>query len=215
MKPVNFAQNSTIVLAVGWVLSSVVIVLAILAWAQGISWQFGSLNSYQLFPLFGLIAFGLMWSHYIVSAVRQLLAVDAGITKRYYELTSWLVLVALLLHPGLLIWQLFSDGLGLPPGSYMHNYVAPGLRWAALLGTVCLGVFIVYELGRHLRLSKIQPYLQYASDAAMVGIFAHSLRLGSSLQRGWIRGVWLIYAVTFGVSLVYTYWHRFQARSAK
>ena len=58
-----------------------------------------------------------MWAHYIVSATRQQLGIDKRVLHTYIEVTGWLVLILIILHPGLLEWQLFHDGLGLPPGS--------------------------------------------------------------------------------------------------
>jgi hypothetical protein len=198
-------QNQRLLQTAAWALSALTVTLGFIAWGQQRSWQFGSLSTYTLFPLFGLLAFGLMWSHYVVAAVRKYLALDKKVLKTYIETTSLGVLAMILLHPGLLIWQLWRDGFGLPPGSYITNYVAPGLGWVALLGTVSLLVFIAYELRRVFEDRPWWKYIQYASDAAMLAIFYHSLRLGSTLQNDWLRGVWYIYAASFLLVLIYLY----------
>src|SRR3989344_5422163 len=89
-----------------WGLSFAAIALAILAWGQTYEWDVIGISTYLLFPLFGLLAFSLMWSHYIASALRQYLKIDKSALHNYLEITSLLVLVFILLHPGLLTWQL-------------------------------------------------------------------------------------------------------------
>lgn len=195
-----------------WALSVLVVVVAFIAWGQGIRWKFAGLSSYRLFPLFGLLAFSLMWAHYVVAAVRQYLDIGRDKVARYFEITSLMVLVAILAHPGILWWQLWRDGFGLPPSSYIDNYVAPGLAWVAALGTISLVVFLVYEFRRFYEGRKWWRIVQYASDVAILAIVYHSFRLGSNLQRGWFKTVWLFYAVSLILALVYIYWLKVQKR---
>lgn len=195
---------------IAWLLSLVVLVLAFIAWGQGQKWNFSELSTYQLFPIFGLTAFSLMWAHYIVSASRQYLNVDKAATKQYFEITSFVVLAAIALHPGLLWWQLWRDGFGFPPGSYLNHYVDPGLKWVAVLGTVSLLVFLAYELRRWFGQKPWWRYSQYASDIAMLAIFYHGLRLGGQLQSGWFHTVWLVYGVTLVGALFYQYASKLQ-----
>lgn len=194
---------------VAWALSVMVTVLAVVAWGQGFGWHFSRLGSYRFFPLFGLLAFSLMWAHYVMSALRQFSEVDKQDLHTYFEATSLVVLLALVLHPGLLVWQLWRDGLGLPPDSYVRNYVAPALRWASLLGTVSIFMFLAYELRRWFADKVWWRLVEYATDAAIVAIFIHSLKLGSQVQEGWFRIVWLFYGVTLAIALGYIYWRRF------
>jgi glucan phosphoethanolaminetransferase (alkaline phosphatase superfamily) len=190
--------------ATAWGLSLVVILLAFIAWGQSFAWQFNRLSTYRLFPLFGLLAFSLMWSHYIVSVIRTHHKTPKENTKAYFEITSLMVLVCILLHPALLVWQLWRDGYGLPPESY-KAYVAPGLVWVVLLGTISWFAFLAYEFHREYGSRDWWRYIQYASDAAMVAILYHSLRLGSTLQRGWFHYVWLFYGLSLFGSLLYLY----------
>lgn len=177
---------------------------SVVAWGESMRWKFGHLSSYRLFPLLGLLAFSIMWSHYIVSSLRRYYKFEAGVTAQYFEWTSYATLVAIFLHPGLLIWQLWRDGQGLPPGSFWQ-YVAPSLRWLTVVGSVSFLVFIAYEFRRKYKERTWWRYVQYASDAAMLGIFYHGLQLGSNLQAGWFRFIWLLFGITLIGSLVYTY----------
>lgn len=195
--------------ASAWTLTSIVIALAVYVWGHGFGWRWSSLNSYQLFPVLGLIAFSTMWSHYIASVIRQILGVEKGALHTYFEATSLIVLAAILMHPGLLWYQLWRDGFGLPPGSYLHHYVAPSLRWAAILGTVSLFVFLAYEFRRKFKGRPWWRFVAYASDLAMLAILVHSLKLGTNVQSGWFRMIWYFYGVTLVVSLAYIYYKRF------
>lgn len=193
-----------------WSLSSVVTAVALLAWLQSIDWNISGISTYELFPLFGLLAFSIMWSHYIVSVVREYLKIDKEQLKTYIEVTSFVVLVAIFLHPGLLVWQLWRDGFGLPPESYIQNYVSPSLRWAAVLGTVSLFVFFAYELRRRYSAKTWWKYIFHATNLAMVAVFIHSLKLGTNLQSGWLQVIWYFYGLTLFSALGYIYWQRYK-----
>lgn len=151
-----------------------------------------------------------MWSHYIVSAKRTYLKIPKEVTTKYFSYTSLAVLISILLHPGILIWRLWRDGFGLPPNSYLSNYVAVGSRWAALFGTFAWFIFLAYEFHRKFRSRSWWKYVEYGSDAAMIAIFFHALELGRNLQAGWFRKVWIFYGITYVLALIYirTYKHR-------
>ena len=193
-----------------WVLGAAVTVLAFIAWGQAFDWKFSTLTAYGLFPLFGLLAFSLMWTHYIIGAARRMVGVDKSVVKNYFQVTGWVVLLLICLHPGLLWFQLWRDGFGFPPQSYLNNYVAPSLRWAAMLGTASLLMFLAYEFKRWFSKKKWWPIIEYGNAAAMLAILVHSLNLGSTLQTGWLRNLWMFYGVTFVVSLMYIYYESWQ-----
>ena len=189
-----------------WSLAFTVSALAFISWGSDNGWQLRGLSVYQVFPLLGLLAFSIMWSHYISGTIRQLLGLEFSVLSRYFRLTSYAVLYLLLLHPGLLIYQRFRDGYGLPPGSY-QSYVAPAMSWLTLLGTVCLLAFLAFEFHRLYRQRSWWHYVTKAGDLAMLGIFYHGLRLGSQLsQSGWYQTVWWFYGLSLIVVLVRKYY---------
>ncbi|MGC1177068.1 MAG: hypothetical protein WA843_03270, partial [Candidatus Saccharimonadales bacterium] len=115
------------------------------------------------------------------------------------------VLIFICLHPSLLIYQRFRDGYGLPPHSY-ESYVAPGLGWVTLLGSISWLIFIAYEFRRKFGQRSWWHYVEKAGDVAMLAIFYHSLRLGSQLQPGsWLRVIWWFYGLTLVAVLIYNY----------
>lgn len=176
-----------------WSLLSLVILAAFINWGHDQNWNLTSVGSYQLFPLLGLLAFSIMWSHYVSGFVRQMLKLPRKTLQTYFSTTSYVVLTLLFLHPGVIIYQRFRDGYGLPPGSY-ESYVRPGLGWVTLLGTVCFFVFMSFELRRRFGKKSWWKYVLMANDAAMLAIVYHGLRIGSNLIQGWFKGLWFFYA---------------------
>jgi len=205
-------QDAFICRLIAWGLSLTVAALAFIAWGQDNLWAFGHLSTYQIFPVLGLTAWSLMWSHYMAGTVRQLMGLDYEVLKSYFRWTSLVVLVLICLHPGLLIFQRFRDGHGLPPGSY-ESYVAPGLGWITLLGTASLLVFLAYELHRWFSDRAWWHWMARAGDIAMLAIFYHSLRLGSQLShQGWFLTLWWFYGLTLIVVLVRNQYLRITAK---
>jgi hypothetical protein len=131
---------------------------------------------------------------------------------QYFRVTGWVVLVLIVLHPGLLIYQRFRDGFGLPPGSY-QSYVAPSMAWLTLLGTACLLIFLAFELRRRYGERSWWHFVAEAGDFAMLGIFYHGLQLGSQIH-GWYRTVWWFYGITLVAILLYSYWQKYSPKKS-
>jgi hypothetical protein len=193
-----------------WGLAALVSIVAFIAWGDSNSWT-SHPSTYQIFPLLGLWAFGLMWAHYVVGSLRGPLDISGDSLKPYYRYTGYAVLALICLHPGLLVYQLFRDGAGLPPGSYEH-YVRPGLGWVTLLGTVSLLIFLAFEFHRVFGKKPWWHYVVDLSDAAMLAIVYHGLRLGSQLQMGWYKYVWYVYALALVIVLANKYIERFSSK---
>jgi len=192
-----------------WGTSAVSVAFAFIAWGQSFAWDFSFLSLYMLFPLFGLVAFSLMWSHYVTAALRQYYKLGKEVTKSYFEATSALVLAAILLHPGLLGYQLWRDGMGLPPASEL-NYLPNSKDFYILIAMLSLFIFLGYELRRWFEERSWWKYLQYASDIAIILIYIHGVNVGTRLQQGWFRAVWAFYGLTLAASLTYIYLNKRQ-----
>jgi hypothetical protein len=187
--------------------------LAFIAWGQDNSWQLFGISTYQLFPVFGLLAFSIMWSQYVIEGVKNYLDQPHAI-DRYFSVTGWLVLFAILLHPGLLIAQRYHDGYGLPPGSYV-TYVAPMQRWIVILGSVSLLMFLAFELKRFYRDKPWWQYILFLNDVAIVAIFYHGLRLGQDIGHHWFQIVWYLYGLVLVPVFAYRYVRKYQQRQAR
>lgn len=192
-----------------WLLTSVVSIIAISVWGHSFGWQLQAINAYQFFPVLGLLGFSIMWSHYMAGEMKRSF-LKADLTK-YFRYTGYAVLLAIVLHPGILIYQRFRDGYGLPPGSY-KTYVAPSMAWLTLLGSISLLAFLAFELHRFFGKKSWWVYVVAAGDLAMIGIFIHSLNLGSQLQGGWFRYVWIFYGVTLILAIAHKYYLMSQSK---
>jgi hypothetical protein len=183
-----------------------VLILAVTVWETTHSWQPSGLSIYQIFPIFGLVAFSSMWVQYAAVCVAQYYGLKFDYFNVFYKVSGWTVLVAIVMHPGLLSYQLWRDGFGLPPGSVLQHYVAPELGWVALLGVVSLLIFLAYEF---YRLFGNKPWWRlelWASELAMVAIFYHALRLGGETQIEWFRVIWFFYGITLVAMLGCIHW---------
>lgn len=211
--PTALGRRSLICQVAAWSLSLVVSAVAIFVWGHDNGWQLLPFNPYQLFPVLGLLAWSLMWTHYVMGAIREMLGLERKVLARYFRWTGYVVLVAICLHPGLLIYQRFRDGFGLPPSSY-ESYVAHGLGWVTLVGTASLFVFLAFEFHRVFGQRLWWHYVVDASDLAMIGIFYHSLRLGTQLMtNAWFRDLWWFYGLSLAVVLIRKYLLRYQQRN--
>ncbi len=182
-----------------WGLFALVVVVSFLGWADLRDWQFDSLTALALFPLLGLLAWSIMWTHYAVGGVR--LFSPAPENKLYSKITSIIVLVCLLLHPGLLAWSQW-DTTGILPAESYYNYVGPSLRGVVILGSVSLVIFLSFEvfelLRKHPLVKRNWKWISLSQMIAMILIFIHALRLGQNLQSGWFQLWW----IALGVLLV-------------
>lgn len=185
---------------IAWALGGVVSALALLAWGNGLGWQLSALTPYSLFPLFGLLAFSLMWTHYILLALR--VYTDAPGVPLYAAVTQRIVLFSLFAHPGILVFMLYRDGFGLPPGSYTA-YVGDRLVGYALLGTVAWLAFIAYEFKRWFTERPWWRWVLAANAVAMIAIIIHALHLGGDLQSGWYRTTWYVYEALLLLAYAY------------
>lgn len=198
-------QRSTLSIATG-VLTVLILGVSFFAWFQGLH---GDMGKYDLFPLLGLWAFGLMWMHYISGSLKRYLgpADDTAVLKRYFHITSVCVLALILLHPALLYTGLFQDGFGLPPVSAWQAYGTTAARAGLILGSVSLTAFLLFELGRWFRDKKWWKYIEYANYVAMLMIFVHALLLGGELFPGWFRFAWIIIGWILVMSIIYNHWY--------
>ena len=194
---------------IAWLLGSFVTLTAILAWASTVLvdrffdfFNTGDKILYDLFPLFGILAFSLMWTHYILYALRIYSDYDKKILKKYQKITELMVLVSILLHPGLIITQLYIDGFGLPPASYKSFVGASGVGFV-LLGTIAWCAFILYEFKNKYQKYNWWKYVSLANVFAMLLILRHSIKLGTIVNDGWYSIIWTLYSISLVATYIY------------
>lgn len=182
-----------------WLLTVLVIALAFFVWGP----TSDKLTLYGLFPLLGLLAFSLMWVHYITGAIRRIVGVPKEALAFHFQLTGYLVLISILAHPSLFYLQLYIDGLGLPYESVYKVYTALTDRLAVLAGIIALLTFLSFELYRFFREKAWWKYVEWANIAAMVLILWHGFTLGGELRQPWFEIIWVVYAITFAMAVTY------------
>ena len=164
------------------------------AWSRGVDLDSGNVTIYQLFPLFGLIAWITMAGHYYLGTMR-ILYPELKKPKGYKTATGYLVLGSLLLHPGLLAFEQSRNGQGLPPTSF-YNYVGDGLKLAVMLGSISLIIFLSFEVFERIKTKKvIKNYwtaISISQSIAMTLVWVHALRLGGNLGEGWFQFLWIV-----------------------
>lgn len=189
------------------IISLILLVLPVIAWAQVYEAQLKNPDIYTVYPLFGLVAFTMMFGHVLTATLARLVHVELVEFKAYYRATGLVVLACLLLHPGLFVWQLHRDGYGLPPFSYLE-FVGPDQRIFVLMSSIAFVIFLLFELKRWFGGRSWWHIVERSSDAAMILIFFHALFLSTQTQLAWFRVVWVVYGILLGSCLVYAYLQR-------
>jgi len=184
-----------IIITVGWVavLYPLWVRLSTLAWAPANILP-------NLFPLFGLAAFSLLWLHAVSGPFEPWMRKHINFDL-YVQRTAWLILVCIIAHPLLLLASLnFSiTNLFIVYGS---TFIVVGIAGWVLL--------ISYDIIKPLRKSypffaKHWTLVLAISNIGFLLTFVHSIFLGSDLQTGFLRVVWIFYGITAFFSIVYTY----------
>ena len=194
-----------------WSGALLLVAVAVLRWAQ-VRLGDGEVGPYELFPLLGLIAWSLMWTHYTVGPVQRWLKAKDGSLKTFFSITGWIVLAFILLHPTIFVFTLYEDGLGIPPASYVAVYPAALELFAIALGYLALCAFLAYEFHRRYKDRKWWRFVEYANVAAMFAIFYHALTLGGEIS-GWFLIVWIVYGITLAAAIAYNYYYKKQEKS--
>jgi hypothetical protein len=180
-----------------WTILIISVLIPLIVWGGTIAWNISTLTPYQWFPLFGLLAWMIMWTHYINGAIRIKFA-DLKKPKYYEKITAYVVLASLLLHPGLLAYAQWRNDAGIPPQSFI-DYVGKELRLAVVLGSIALTIFLSFEVFNRIKSNQIiKNYwivISISQSIAMTLIFVHGLQLGSNLSVGWFVYVWLFYGL--------------------
>ena len=163
------------------------------------NWSLDSSFVLNLFPLFGILAFTLLWLH-VISGVfepwlRQYIDFD-----RFVQNTSLLIFVSIILHPLLLLIPVgFNFTLIFTYGKF---YI-----WLAIIGWLLL---ITYDIGKFLK-KKYNFFVRnwtnilLISNVGFILTFFHSLSIGDNLQTGPLRIVWIFYGITAILGIIYTY----------
>jgi hypothetical protein len=164
---------------------------------RNVAWADSSLLA-AIFPVFGLLAFTLLWLHSISGVfeerLRKMFDFDA-----FVRWTALAILASIILHPLLLLFLIqFKVGL------LFQGHSAP--IWLGVIGLVLL---LTYDIGKMLKghafFARNWNAILIISNTGFILTFFHSLLLGSDLQAGLLRWLWIFYGVTAILAIIYTY----------
>lgn len=188
---------------VGWILVLFVLTIDFIAW-KSIYGNELHLSILAFFPLLGLMAWTLMWTHYVMSARDIHYSKDLS-SKNYWLVTRILVLGLILLHPLLLAWNQWNVSGQLPPFSF-YSYVATSLKVYVIFGSLSLLIFLSFELFNHLKkhewIKKNYKWIEVSQILAMILIFVHAVQLGTTMSQKWYLVFWII----LGLTLIPCFW---------
>lgn len=182
------------------VLNSVLVLMAIAAWLQT---QDKTINVIDIAGLLALIAFSLMWVHYLSDAIREHWYPNQTVGVQYH-ITRWVVLGAIILHPALINLYLLQQDYGVPPNSYI-DYFGASLVPFITLGWIALTAFLLFEFKRQLKKRGWWRYVLHFNIAAMFLILIHGFQLGAVTENSWYSVVWWLYIIGFWVISVRYY----------
>lgn len=180
-----------------WSLLLASVLLPSIAWGNSVNWNIANLTGYQWFPLFGLLAWMMMATHYYTW---YFIAKDSSLkkTRSYLSFSTYAVLAMLILHPGVLAYSQWTNNQGLPPDSFT-DYVGQSLQLAVFLGSFSLILFLSYEIFMRIKnkpsVNKNWWLINITQTLAMILIFVHALSLGSVVGDGWFRVIWFAYGI--------------------
>ena len=191
-----------------WILGVGVMFAGFLAWFQNMGNTFNIVSLYQVFPILGIWAWSIMWTHFAIWELRRLKPVLPK-NALYSKVSGILVFLLLLLHPGLLAIEQFRQGEGLPPASY-YAYAGEASAWLIMLGSLGLTGFLFYEVvsrfQKNEKVKKMWWLVNITQTVAMAAIFTHGLKLGGDIHGGWFRTYWIWLGLMLIPCLLHAHW---------
>jgi len=164
-----------------------------------VNWALNATLLSNLFPAFGIVAFTLLWLHAISGVFEPWLRRQIDFDK-FVHVTSLIILASIILHPLLLLVE-----TGFSFSKIFLHYEAKYI-WFAIIGWFLL---ITYDIGKVLKkynfFSRHWNKILVVSTVGFILTFFHSLNLGSDLQAGPLRTIWIFYGVTAILATIYTY----------
>lgn len=188
-----------------WLIGLAVSIAAFAVWIPGLADT--GLTLYSWFPLFGLLAWSLMWTHYINGIMVLRYGFSRSVT--YKRVSQIIVFFCLWLHPGLLILQRWVDTGNLPPQS-LSGYLGQSKLILIVAAFAAWLAFLSYDV---LVRYKNRPFWQrnwwwvsLAQAGAMGVIYIHAISFGRHIQVAWFKLYWAVLGLILLPIMVYLLW---------
>jgi len=168
--------------------------------ANSLTWAFDQTLLPNLFPLFGLATVSLLWLHSISGVFEPWLRANFDFDK-FVNVTASMILVCIIAHP-LLLLIIMNFKLS-------DIYLIYGTTYITL-GIIAWLLLIIYDITKPLKkhhhfFAKHWNAILLISNIGFLLSFLHSLNLGSDLQTGPLRYIWIFYGITATLAIIYTY----------
>jgi len=186
-------------------LSMVVSTLAIggaafLSWAEPFKGRLWPMSPYAISPLFDMLASAFACLVVYMLAVRSVSPEPKQPRPWLLRLLTILFICVLLLHPGTLFWQLWRDGYGLPPLSYMHFYT-PDQQWPIVIGTLGYGLVFGVALVTIKRARMPGKALTGTLLIGIISMYVYAL-LANVFIVEWYRPIFIGYGAAAALALL-------------
>jgi hypothetical protein len=179
----------------------VVVAYPLSVWYANVTLAWNAQLLGALFPAFGLAAFSIMYLHIIGRPFATVLERYVPFSA-FESASSTAVLALIILHPLVRTVYYLVQGFSLLPPA---NLLVP-----IGLGVVGVCMLLTYDVGRLLYRNKWvaghKAAIDVVSTLGFYVIAVHALLLGSDLQVGTLRTVWLAYSATAACASLYVLW---------
>lgn len=179
----------------GWL----AVLVPLICRTQSIQWTPETNWIQNIFPMFGLLAFSLLWLHSISGAFEPWLRKHVNFDV-FVSRTATLILIAIILHPLLLLIDMRF--------SLQDTFLYYG-KTAVWLGIIGWLLLISYDITKPFKkyavVAKRWNSILIISNIGFVITFFHALKAGSDLQSGFLKYLFIFYGVTAIICLIWTY----------
>lgn len=186
-----------------YIFALVVVGYPLAVWYARFDFVFDILLLRQIFPALGLIAVTTMYLHIIGRPFARQLSEYIPFAT-FERVSSYLVLVTMLLHPLLRTVYFLLEGLPLIP--------PPAYQLPLGLGALGLLLLLTYDVGKWYGrsdfVSRHWNVIDVLSTLGFYIVWVHALMLGGDLQEGPLRSVWIFYGVTAALASCYTVYQK-------
>jgi len=153
-----------------------------------------------LFPALGLAAFSIMWLHVVGGALKERIKKYLDF-QRFINHSSVAVLFLIFLHPFLLLTAIGFKNIGV-----LFQFNEPKYIWIAIVAWfVLVGYDVLKRFKSRNFFAKHWEAVKLISTLGFFLALFHSFGIGSDLQAGPLRYVWIFYGVTAAIAATYTY----------
>lgn len=179
------------------IFSTLVVVYPLWNITSQLSWSWSETIIANLFPLFGISAFTILWLHIVGPALRPWLDKYVDF-QRFLDVTEPYVLVSMLMHPLLLLVIMNFDVKAILAGG---PYI--------FFGIIGLTLLLTFDIGKAFKkrnfVERHWNKILLLSTIGFLLIFFHSIMLGSHLQEGPLRILWLFFGTTAISAAIWNY----------